>query len=434
MSILKNYNKNNSFLNLSWQKILDEKISARIPKFYIQDDKVLRINNNEDIEKLIINNNDKNFIANIEIVLILYPINKIENLIYFLNILDQKFDSDVKIIINYFSISWKYIFNIFNYLKIINKSKKDIFFSKKKFSVFLNSTSYEISKELNPPPIPLKIPIIFNLLSYIINLFPFLSFFSFAKIFYLRKKTSTKDLNGKLSIIVPCKNEENNISNIVKEAKKNLIMNYELNFINDKSDDATNNKIIIEKKDNPDVNINLIQGDGKGKSFAVEKGIESSDGIYCIILDADLTVKMKDINLFYLSITKGNGDLINGSRLIYNLEKNSMRYLNILGNIFFAKLVSYIISEKITDTLCGTKCFKKSKWKLIKEYRDINNLNDRWGDFITIFGISYYGNKIIDLPVRYYERVEGTTKMNNRFNQFVNMLLVCLKSFKIFKL
>ena len=306
----------------------------------------------------------------------MYPLNKVENLIHFLNILDKKFDSDVKIIINYFSITWKYIFNIFNFLGLINQPKKGIFFSKKKFSIFLNSTSYEISKEINPPPIPLRIPILFELFSIIINFLPFLSFFSFAKIFYLRKKNSSKYLDGKLSIIIPCKNEEDNIVNIIKEAKDNLKMNYELNFINDQSTDRTKNYIEIEKKNNPDISINIIQGYGKGKSYAVEQGVENSTGIYCIILDADLTVRMKDINLFYSSITKGNGDLINGTRLIYNFEKNSMRFLNILGNIFFAKLVSYVISENVTDTLCGTKCFKKSKWHLIKEFRNTKKLNE----------------------------------------------------------
>ena len=59
---------------------------------------------------------------------------------------------------------------------------------------------------------------------------------------------------------------------------------------------------------------------------------------------------------------------------------------------------------------------------------------NRWGDFIIIFGLSFFGNKIIDLPVRYYERIGGETKMKNRFNQFLNMLIVCLRSLKIFKL
>jgi len=432
MIMKKTDNINKSFLAKSWEKILLNKINFRIPQSYLDNKKILYIKNKEDIQK--IKNKNLSIKKNVEIVVILYPLNKIDNLINFLNLLDKRFDSDVKIIINFFSNTWKYIFYVFNFFGFIKQSKKDLFFSKKKFSIFLNSTSYEISEQLNPSPIPIKIPLIFPLLSLIVNIFPFLSIFSFARIYYLRKKNSEKDLLGKLSIIIPCKNEEDNIENIIIAAKQNLYMDYELCFINDLSTDKTNEIILDQQKKYHEISISIVQGLGKGKLFAVEKGIQNSSGIFCIILDADLTIKMEDINLFYSSITKGNGDLINGTRLIYNLEKNSMKAMNIFGNIFFAKLVSYIIGKKITDTLCGTKCFKKNKWELIKEFRLTNKLNDRWGDFNIIFGMSFYGNKVIDLPVRYYERLGGKSKMNNRFDQFLNMITVCLKSLIVFKI
>ena len=118
-------------------------------------------------------------------------------------------------------------------------------------------------------------------------------------------------------------------------------------------------------------------------------GVKSSDGYYCAILDADLTVKMEDLNLFYSAISIGNGDMINGTRLIYKLEKNSMRFLNFVGNKFFSYLISYIVTSKISDTLCGTKCFKKSDWEIFENFRNENKLNDIWGDFNIIFASSF---------------------------------------------
>ena len=138
---------------------------------------------------------------------------------------------------------------------------------------------------------------------------------------------------------------------------------------------------------------------------------------------------MEDINSFYSAISIGNGDLINGTRLVYKLEENSMRFLNILGNKFFFYLISYITSTNVSDTLCGTKCFKKSDWVIFEEFRIKNNLNDIWGDFNIIFASSFYGNKLIDLPVRYYERVSGETKMKRRFYYFLNMLKLCWMAF-----
>ena len=58
-----------------------------------------------------------------------------------------------------------------------------------------------------------------------------------------------------------------------------------------------------------------------------------------------------------------------------------MRLLNFLGNKFFSILVSYIVSSNVTDTLCGTKCFRRSDWEIYEEFRERNRLNDIWGDF-----------------------------------------------------
>ena len=97
-------------------------------------------------------------------------------------------------------------------------------------------------------------------------------------------------------------------------------------------------------------------------------------------------------------------------------------------------LISYITSSKVTDTLCGTKCFKKSDWKIFESFRNDTKLNDIWGDFNIIFASSFYGYKLIDLPVRYYERVSGETKMKRRFYYFLNMLSLCFKALIKFKI
>ena len=116
---------------------------------------------------------------------------------------------------------------------------------------------------------------------------------------------------------------------------------------------------------------------------------------------------MEDVNLFYSSISIGNGDLINGSRLIYKLNKGSMRLLNFFGNKFFSILVSYIVSSNVTDTLCGTKCFRKSDWEIYEEFRKRNRLNDIWGDFNIIFASSFYGYKSGSSAFQIWTNIDG---------------------------
>ena len=142
-----------------------------------------------------------------------------------------------------------------------------------------------------------------------------------------------------------------------------------------------------------------------------------------MIFDADITVDMSDLNLFYKAISEGRGHLINGSRLIYKPYAGAMRILNYYGNIFFALLVTYITSSKVTDTLCGTKCFKTSDLEKFDEFEEKNKIFDLWGDFNILFAASFYGLKTIDLPIRYRKREEGETKMNKRFS----FLKICLE-------
>lgn len=425
--------KNKSFLRKKWENVLKKIIKKRIPKEYLENDKIIFLNSEDEIKKFFFKN-DIIFKNKKKIIIILIPLNNFLNLIKFLDQIDKKLDEETKIIINYFSSSWKLIFNIFSLLGLIKNFKKSLFFNKKTFQTFLNCTNFEISKKLNDISIPFDIPLITRLSTIIINVFPFLSFFSFANIYYLRKRVRKSQEQKVMSLIIPCKNEQDNIVNIVKEAKLRLVFPYQLVFVDDMSEDDTKIRIEDMKKINQDINIKIISGHGYGKSRAVDLGVKNSDGFYCVILDADLTVKMEEINSFYSAISIGNGDIINGTRLVYKLEKNSMRFLNILGNKFFSYLISYITNTKVSDTLCGTKCFKKSDWEIFEQFRIENKLDDIWGDFNIIFASSYYGYKLIDLPVRYYERISGETKMKRRFYYFLNMLKLCYLAFLRFKI
>ena len=422
-----------SFLRVKWENILIKTIKKKIPENYFEEEQVIFLDSEKSIRQFFFNES-KEKIESQKYIIILPPLNNFVNLINFFDRIDKTIHEDSKIILNYFSGSWKYIFSLFSFLGLIKNFDDSLFLSKKKLNVFLNCTNYEISRKLNEISLPLDVPFLTKILTTIINLFPILSLFSFSNVFYLRKKTKLKNTNHLMSLIVPCKNEEKNIQKIVNDAKFDLEFPFEIIFVDDLSNDNTKNNIIQAIKDNPQLKINVFDGPGKGKSRAVDVGVRNCDGFFCIIFDADLTVKMKDMNSFYSAISLGNGDIINGSRLIYRLEKNSMKFLNYFGNKFFSSIISYIISSHVSDTLCGTKCFKKKDWEIFEKFRKKNKLDDIWGDFNILFSASFYGFKLIDLPVRYYERLSGETKMKKRFFYFINMLKLCFKAFLVFKL
>ena len=81
-----------------------------------------------------------------------------------------------------------------------------------------------------------------------------------------------------------------------------------------------------------------------------------------------------------------------------------MRFINRLGNIFFAKAVSYVLGVRLGDTLCGTKLFCKADYKRFCEWRSEFGDFDPFGDFDLLFGAAKLNLKIAEMPIRYRAR------------------------------
>tara|TARA_B100000767_G_C19762411_1_gene535824 strand:+ start:414 stop:1733 length:1320 start_codon:yes stop_codon:yes gene_type:complete len=423
---------NKSLLRKKWDALFQDIALKRIPNIYKVSNQVLNIENSEQLESLI---DPKNFENNKKwkVIILSLPLNNFVNLVNFFNSLDDALDEETKIIVNYYSRLWRPFFTLFSFLGLINNYNL-LFFSENTLNTFLRTGNFEISKNLNNFLIPFKMPLISKFFSILLNFLPFLDYLSVTRVFYLRKKVYKKRQHQKMSLIVPCKNEELNIENIVNESKEKLNFPYEIVFINDKSTDKTLKIMEDCKLNNSDIEIKIIEGLGRGRGIAVNEGIKIANGNYSVTFDADMTVGMFDINLFYSTISNGHADFINGSRLIYKPYSGAMRYLNYLGNTFFAKLATFIISEKITDTLCGTQCFITADYKIFNEFKAKNSINDIWGTHNILFSSNFYGLKCVDLPVRYYERLEGETKMTKRIYYFFSMLSDFIKILKRFKI
>jgi Glycosyl transferase family 2. len=182
------------------------------------------------------------------------------------------------------------------------------------------------------------------------------------------------------------------------------------------------------KNDNNNI-IKLVFGPGIGKGAACRAGFAKAENDIFIILDADMTVMPESLPSFIDALLEKRGDFINGSRLVYPIEGEAMRFLNILGNKMFAILFSFLLSQPIKDTLCGTKAIWKKDYGKILEGRKYFGSVDIWGDYDWIFGANRHNLKIIEMPVHYRKRVAGETKMNHRFTNAWIMLKMCRIAF-----
>lgn len=231
-----------------------------------------------------------------------------------------------------------------------------------------------------------------------------------------------------LSIIIPARNEEKYIEKIVQRVSAvSFPCEYELIFVEGHSKDKTVEEIrrmAGEYKNK--MNIGYTIQDGVGKADAVWKGFSIANNDILMILDADLTVQPEDLPKFYQAAAMSSDIFVNGSRLVYPMEKGAMRPLNYLGNKFFAFLLSLITQQKMTDTLCGTKVIYKSQFQKIKDGGLIEKLPDPFCDFTLILGAKKLGLKIVEAPVVYKKRIYDGTKIR-RFRDGWKLLKICFK-------
>jgi SAM-dependent methyltransferase len=236
-----------------------------------------------------------------------------------------------------------------------------------------------------------------------------------------------------VSIIIPCKNEKGNVEDAVRRMPR-LAGETEIIFCDDRSTDGTPEEVMRVHAHYPDQHIRLEHGPGVCKSKNVWTGFDAAKGDILMILDADLTTMPEELVYFMNIIASGQAEFVNGSRLVYPVPKGAMNGANMLGNKFFSVAFTYLLGQKVKDTLCGTKVLWRSDWERIKPMVGSWGTEDRWGDYELLFGAAKLNLKILDLPVHYQERVYGTTKMTKVFRNGLVMLKMCWYGFLKLKL
>ena len=165
-------------------------------------------------------------------------------------------------------------------------------------------------------------------------------------------------------------------------------------------------------KANPQLDIKALHQPGKGKADAVYTGFDIAKGDVLMILDADLTVPPEQLPKFWQAIESGKGEFVNGTRLVYPLEDQAMRFLNLIANKMFSQAFSWLLGQRFTDTLCGTKVLRRSDYLRLKDGRSYFGDFDPFGDFDLIFGASKLSLKIVEVPIRYASRTYGETQIS----------------------
>jgi SAM-dependent methyltransferase len=233
-----------------------------------------------------------------------------------------------------------------------------------------------------------------------------------------------------VSVVVPARNEAGNIKAIFDRVP-HLGAGTELIFVEGHSSDDTYQRIADEIARRPGINARLFRQLGKGKGDAVRLGFANATGDLLMILDADLTVPPEDLPRFYQAWYSGTAEFINGVRLVYPMEKEAMRFFNLVGNKFFGQAFTWLLGQSVKDTLCGTKVLSREHYEIIAANRAYFGEIDPFGDFDLLFGAARYSLKIVDVPIRYRERKYGETNIQRWQHGWLLFRMVALASRRI---
>ena len=340
--------------------------------------------------------------------------------------------SDTRLIIAYYSWRWRPILTLGEKIGLKMPSVEMNWLSTEDTTGLLQLADFDTVKREWRQLLPRKLLGFGTIINRFIGTLPFIRRLSLRNYIVARPMKEVGVNNPSTTVLIPCRNEKGNIENAVKRLP-NFCDDLEIIYVEGNSQDGTLDEIHRVIKAYPDKDIKVLVQDGKGKGDAVRKGFDNARGDILMILDADLTVPPEDLPKFYRAIVTGKGEYINGTRLVYPMDDQAMRFLNFWANRTFSVLFSWLLNQRFTDTLCGTKVLTKKNYEKIVSNRSYFGDFDPFGDFDLIFGATKLNLKVVEVPIRYAAREYGETQIS-RFRHgwlLLKMVFFAYKKLKI---
>jgi ubiquinone/menaquinone biosynthesis C-methylase UbiE len=317
-----------------------------------------------------------------------------------------------RIIIAYYSHLWEPILKLAALLKLKSRQPLVNYIATVDFLNLMDLADFEMIRQEQRQLIPLRLFGLGPLVNRFIAPLPGIRKLCLRTYIVGRPVRPFPDRKFSVSVVVPCRNEKGNIENAILRMPS-FGSSQEILFVEGNSSDGTFEeceRVRDTYKDSWDIKV--LKQDGKGKGDAVRKGFAAATGDVLMILDADLTMPPEALPKYHAAIETGKAEFVNGTRLIYPMEQEAMRSLNLIANRCFAYLFSYLVNTRLTDTLCGTKVLMRKDYEVLARERDYFGNFDPFGDFDLIFGAAKQNLKIIETPIHYKARTFGETQIS----------------------
>jgi hypothetical protein len=328
-----------------------------------------------------------------------------------LNRLRECLDGSVRVLFVYYSMLWKPLARFASKVGVRTRTPEQNWIAHEDLENLCHLAGLEIIRRDVKLLCPIPIPFLANFLNRHVAPLPFFRLFTMLNIVIARPLKPISVVRPSVSVIVPARNEAGNISDVLMRCPM-MGPDDEIIFVEGNSTDdtwATIQRAVGGYKGSH--RMVAVQQRGQGKGDAVRLGFDLATKDILMILDADLTTPPEELPKFYNAIVENKAEFVNGSRLVYPMEKQAMRFFNIVANKFFAVAFSFVLGQRFKDTLCGTKVLSRAHYQRLAATREFFGDFDPFGDFDLLFGAARLGLKIVEIPVHYRERTYGTTNI-----------------------
>ena len=377
---------------------------------------------------------DPDFIASLpgpfDVILIVDTIGALDDCQGTMELLHQQCTRETRLIVTYYSHLWEPLISFAEWIGWRSKQPLHNILSPTDIRSFAELADFEFIKSESRLLSPLHLFGLGRLINRFISILPIIRGLCLRHYSVCRSLRLAIDGVRSASVVIPARNERGNIEPAIKRMPR-FCDDIEVIFIEGHSSDSTMDEIERVAAAYPDWNIKVLSQLGEGKADAVFAAFDVARGDVLMILDADLTVPPEQLPKFWHAISDAKGELIYGSRLVYSMEDRAMQFLNLIANRSFSIIFSWLLNQRFTDTLCGTKVLRRSDYERIKKGRSYFGDFDPFGDFDLIFGATKLNLRCIEVPIRYAARTYGVTQIS-RFRHGV--LLIKMVIFAFFRI
>jgi SAM-dependent methyltransferase len=337
-------------------------------------------------------------------------VNELPDVQAFFAALRDQAHSRTRVLVNFFNNLWRPILSLAERIGAKAPTPPQSWLSAADVENLLYLAGWEVIKTESRILWPLPTPLLAGLLNRWMASLPGLRHFCLTVFQVARLKPAAPSNHYTCTVVVPARNEAGNIEEVVQRIP-HMGRGTEILFVEGHSLDHTWEEIQRVQAAYPEHHIRALKQRSTGKGGAVREAFAAASGELLFILDADLTMPPEELPKFYEVVQSGMADFANGVRLVYPMEEEAMRFMNMVANKFFSLAFGWLLGQPIKDTLCGTKVLLRSDYEAIARNRSYFGDFDPFGDFDLLFGAAKLNLRMSDLPIRYQARTYGTTNI-----------------------